>query len=259
MKKRTRNIIITACVAVVVVAAVLVGVFVGKPMVERQQVEQEFAARQQYLEELHQNTPDSNQLQYNEGVPLSEMDASNLEAYLSHEAQALIATPLDSLEAEAYHIALPVDVNYYSTPDASGEPAYTIPKGTEVRLYDIEEKDPAGAAPYGCVCYPDYEKGWRYGRAFLLMEGASSIKQSADDLRYYYVQTETLKAVLGAYYDKNQEVLSEVSGRQEYIDSCVQYIDRQLFSDGYFCSPELERLWDGYVTVAERTASQEKE
>ena len=29
MKKRTRNVIITACVAVVVVAAVLVGVFVG--------------------------------------------------------------------------------------------------------------------------------------------------------------------------------------------------------------------------------------
>ena len=241
MKKRTRNVIITACVAVVVAAAVLVGVFVGKPMVERQQVEQEFAARQQYLEELHQNTPDSNRLPYEEGVPLSEMDSRSLESYL-YGAQALMGTPLDSLDAEAYHITLPVDVNYYSTPDASGEPAYTIPKGTEVRLYDIEEKDPAGAAPYGCVCYPDYEKGWRYGRAFLLMEGASSIKQSADDLRYYYVQTETLKAVLGAYYDKNQEVLSEVSGREEYIDSCVQYIDRQLFSDGYFCSPELERL-----------------
>mgnify|MGYP005808844715 FL=1 len=258
MKKRTRNVIITACVAVVIAAAVLVGVFVGKPMVERHQVEQEFAARQQYLEELHQNTPDSNRLPYEEGVPLSEMDSRSLESYL-YGAQALMGTPLDSLDAEAYHITLPVDVNYYSTPDASGEPAYTIPKGTEVRLYDIEEKDPAGAAPYGCVCYPDYEKGWRYGRAFLLMEGASSIKQSADDLRYYYVQTETLKAVLGAYYDKNQEVLSEVSGREEYIDSCVQYIDRQLFSDGYFCSPELERLWDGYVTVAERTASQEKE
>ena len=258
MKKRTRNVIITACVAVVIAAAVLVGVFVGKPMLERHQVEQEFAARQQYLEELHQNTPDSNRLPYEEGVPLSEMDSRSLESYL-YGAQALMGTPLDSLDAEAYHITLPVDVNYYSTPDASGEPAYTIPKGTEVRLYDIEEKDPAGAAPYGCVCYPDYEKGWRYGRAFLLMEGASSIKQSADDLRYYYVQTETLKAVLGAYYDKNQEVLSEVSGREEYIDSCVQYIDRQLFSDGYFCSPELERLWDGYVTVAERTASQEKE
>lgn len=258
MKKRTRNVIITACVAVVVAAAVLVGVFVGKPMVERQQVEQEFAARQQYLEELHQNTPDSNRLPYEEGVPLSEMDSRSLESYL-YGAQALMGTPLDSLDAEAYHITLPVDVNYYSTPDASGEPAYTIPKGTEVRLYDIEEKDPAGAAPYGCVCYPDYEKGWRYGRAFLLMEGASSIKQSADDLRYYYVQTETLKAVLGAYYDKNQEVLSKLSGRQDYIDGCVQYIDRQLFSDGYFCSPELERLWDGYVTVAERTASQEKE
>ena len=258
MKKRTRNVIITACVAVVIAAAVLVGVFVGKPMVERHQVEQEFAARQQYLEELHQNTPDSNRLPYEEGVPLSEMDSRSLESYL-YGAQALMGTPLDSLDAEAYHITLPVDVNYYSTPDASGEPAYTIPKGTEVRLYDIEEKDPAGAAPYGCVCYPDYEKGWRYGRAFLLMEGASSIKQSADDLRYYYVQTETLKAVLGAYYDKNQEVLSKLSGRQDYIDGCVQYIDRQLFSDGYFCSPELECLWDGYVTVAERTASQEKE
>ena len=51
MKKRTRNIIITACVAVVAAAAVLVGVFVGKPMVERQQVEQEFAAIQQRKEE----------------------------------------------------------------------------------------------------------------------------------------------------------------------------------------------------------------
>lgn len=258
MKKRTRNVIITACVAVVVMAAVLVGVFVGKPMVERHQVEQEFAARQQYLEELHQNTPDSNRLPYEEGVPLSEMDSRSLESYL-YGAQALMGTPLDSLDAEAYHITLPVDVNYYSTPDASGEPAYTIPKGTEVRLYDSQDKSPSGPAPYGCVCYPDYEKGWRYGRAFLLMEGASSIKQSADDLRYYYVQTETLKAVLGAYYDKNQEVLSKLSGRQDYIDGCVQYIDRQLFSDGYFCSPELERLWDGYVTVAERTASQEKE
>ena len=258
MKKRTRNVIITACVAVVIAAAVLVGVFVGKPMVERHQVEQEFAARQQYLEELHQNTPDSNRLPYEEGVPLSEMDSRSLESYL-YGAQALMGTPLDSLDAEAYHITLPVDVNYYSTPDASGEPAYTIPKGTEVRLYDSQDKSPSGPAPYGCVCYPDYEKGWRYGRAFLLMEGASSIKQSADDLRYYYVQTETLKAVLGAYYDKNQEVLSKLSGRQDYIDGCVQYIDRQLFSDGYFCSPELERLWDGYVTVAERTASQEKE
>ena len=188
MKKRTRNVIITACVAVVVAAAVLVGVFVGKPMVERHQVEQEFAARQQYLEELHQNTPDSNRLPYEEGVPLSEMDSRSLESYL-YGAQALMGTPLDSLDAEAYHITLPVDVNYYSTPDASGEPAYTIPKGTEVRLYDSQDKSPSGPAPYGCVCYPDYEKGWRYGRAFLLMEGASSIKQSADDLRYYYVQT----------------------------------------------------------------------
>lgn len=91
------------------------------------------------------------------------------------------------------------------------------------------------------------------------MEGTFSIEQSEDDLRYYYVQTETLKAVLGAYYDKNQEVLSKLSGRQDYIDGCVQYVDRQLFSDGCFCSPELEYLWDGYVTVAEQTASQEKE
>ena len=38
MKKRTRNIIITACVAVVAAAAVLVGVFVIRPMVTEKKI-----------------------------------------------------------------------------------------------------------------------------------------------------------------------------------------------------------------------------
>ena len=263
MKKRTRNIIITACVAVVAAAAVLVGVFVGKPMVERQQVEQEFAAIQQRKEEANSNPnlPASRKLvHYDEGIPLSEIDTNDLEIYLP-KARAAIATPLDSPEEEAYHLPLPVDVNYYSSPDSSGKPAYTIPQGTEVLLYDNGEIDPYDPAPYGCVCYPDYQKGWRYGAAFLTMDSGMTISEarSNDELPYYYVRTEDLRAVLGAYYDKYQERFSAAKGREDYIDTYAEYIDHTLFTNGDFCSPELERLWDGYVTVAEQTASQEKE
>ena len=48
---------------------------------------------------------------------------------------------------------------YYATPDDSTAPAYTIPKGTEVLLYDSHEIDPIDPAPYGCVCYPEYTEG----------------------------------------------------------------------------------------------------
>ena len=32
-------------------------------------------------------------------------------------------------------MVLPIDVHYYTSPDASGEPALTVAKGTEVAVY----------------------------------------------------------------------------------------------------------------------------
>ena len=254
MKKRTRNLIITACVAVVVAAAVLVGVFVGKPIVERQQVEQEFTAIQQRRAEESANS--RKLMYYDENLPLSEMDPRDLERYLP-QAQAAAKTALDRPEEEAYHLPLPVDVEYYAAPDDSTAPAYTIPKGTEVLLYDSHEIDPIDPAPYGCVCYPDYQKGWRYGRAFLTMDSGSTIADSEEELPYYYVRTEDLEAVLGAYYDKYQEIFSQEENRQEYLEGYIQFIDRSLFVDGSFCSPELEHLWESYLMAKQMAENTE--
>ena len=52
---------------------------------------------------------------------------------------------------------------------------------------------------YGMASYPDYKKGWRYAKPF-----ATSLinnREAHDMEQCFYVRTDELKAVCGAYWD----------------------------------------------------------
>ena len=247
MKKRTRNVIITACVGAVVAAAVLVGVFVGKPMVERQQVEQEFAGYQASRAEQESKGmyvwPQITSNPYEEGVPVADMDESILNAMTPAVDAMGYAQP-----ENAHFMALPEDLHYYSSPDASGEPALTLKKGTVVALYGQELGVPGNEIGYGCVCYPDYQKGWRYGQAFIETEGADAMSVDAfyDKLESqpsYYVETTALERVLAEYYDLHRDDItylkSEFKSKGEFVHNTVRIMDHSLMESGLFCSPDL--------------------
>ena len=101
------------------------------------------------------------------------------------------------------------------------------------------------------------QKGWRYEELSLPWTAAPTIADSEEELPYYYVRDRRLEAVLGAYYDKYQEIFSQEENRQEYLEGYIQFIDRSLFVDGSFCSPELEHLWESYLMAKQMAENTE--
>lgn len=229
MKKRTRNLIITACVAVVVAAAVLVGVFVVRPMVTEKKI----------------SVKDWEDF-YHEEVPLPDIPWYLLKNYAGANgvtAGGYYAEPLPS-----NRMVLPIDVHYYSSPDASGEPALTVAKGTEVAVYFGElghgETDYVEAG-YGFCCFPDYEKGWRYGIPFTAEDLSQNVSVDwEENATRYYVQTSELDEVARVYVEENkdspaiQEMIEVIGGKDEFIHWLVRSCDHFMENGGFFDSPD---------------------
>lgn len=235
MKKKSRKKwVILASAAVVVVAAVLVGIFVGKPLWKQHEFQQnrKIQIEQRKLE-------DSEPLSfYDEGTPLSQAEPYELARVLP-QAMALLSYEQPE---NARFFELPEDLHYYSQPDASGEPAATIPKGTVVTLYESSEGFFGNMEGYGLCCYPDYQKGWRYGQMFVT--GEKEDKEFSDALAEcpsYYVQTKDLETIAAAFYDLHKEdvgYMKRFHGKDDFVYRGVRIIDQYLYNGGYFLSPD---------------------
>lgn len=167
---------------------------------------------------------------YSQGIPLNEMDFN---IYWREYLSGTIYTLLDY--GWEIHISLPCDVHYYAEKD--GECVLTLPEGTEVTVF------PGGSPTvrtygYGLICWPDYEKGWRYGQPFVT--GDEEVRFMAGPA--YYVKTSELEAVAEAFYAVNEEILQKQGASRHadrYAKRITRYLDNELFDYGIFYSPEL--------------------
>ena len=163
---------------------------------------------------------------YAQGIPLPEMDFT---VYFPYVTDGVAAINMGYTR----NINLPCDVDYFQS-KGDKAPALTLQKGTEV--YILSRNNPNGIhIGYGLQCWPDYEAGWRYGQPLITHDFPLSAI-IAEDPTMYYVKTEQLLAVAGEFYDTNK--ISTIS-RTEYQKKSVLFIDRCLYLNGAFCSPDL--------------------
>lgn len=236
MEKRSgKKWVILSCVAVVLIAAVLVGIFVGKPLLRQREFEQNRKVQME-LRNLDGTEPLSF---YDEKTPLSQVEPNELTKVLP---QAMAAIGYIQPE-NARFLELPEDLHYYAQPDASGEPAATIPKGTIVTLYEASEGYFDSNMGYSLGCYPDYQQGWRYGQMFVTeAKEGDAFYQALEDCPYYYVQTKDLETIAAAFYDLHKEdtdYLKQFQNKDDFVYRCVRIVDQYLWNDGIFASPDL--------------------
>ena len=179
--------------------------------------------------ELEKNFQDNGKGEpYSQKIPLSEMDFTPyMEAIFN---KMVIAAGAPNYTRK---IVLPCDVEYY-TDKTDKTPAVTLEKGTTV--YVLPSDDPDFTIGYGMQCWPDYEKGWRYGQPFYKEEFKYGM-MSRYGQPWYYVKSNQLEAVarefclVNNFYNRRHPYSPEKAG--------IEFIDRALYEYGAFCSPEL--------------------
>ena len=180
--------------------------------------------------ELEKNFQDNGKGEpYSQKIPLSEMDFTPyMEAIFN---KMVIAAGSPNYTSE---IVLPCDVEYY-TDKTDKTPAVTLEKGTTVYVLPSDEPD-LPTVGYGMQCWPDYEKGWRYGQPFYKEEFKYGM-MSRYGQPWYYVKSKQLEAVarefclVNDFYKSRNPYSPEKAG--------IEFIDRALYEYGAFCSPEL--------------------
>lgn len=200
---------------------------------------------------------------YEQQIPLNEMD---LFRYNRALYPAIVSWSPDS---GPHMMELPCDIHYYLTPDDSGEPELTLKKGTSVCVITEKAADSnQNPQNYGMASYPDYKKGWRYAKPF-----ATSLinnREAHDMEQCFYVRTDELKAVCGAYWDlltsdpesevwvydfggptsilpthlyghfsMGEKFLFGWAAKRQFVDHYILFSDLLLYSSGDFCSPDL--------------------
>lgn len=174
---------------------------------------------------------------YEQGVPVTEMDLDSFSSYLVWAVTAeYTAMPDISLEWDLY---------YYAAPDATAEPMFTVPAGTEILWWE-------GGAPhagYGLYGYPIYAAGWRYVQPFV-----AAGEEAGEAQPLAFIPTESLEQVA-------REILTRVPKLQQlaravgFTDTeaarrMVRVIDEQFYANGVFLSPDLyEPVWTWSSTL----------
>ena len=179
--------------------------------------------------ELEKNFQDNGKGEpYSQKIPLSEMDFTPYMEAIFNKMVIAAGSPNYTRE-----IVLPCDVEYY-TDKTDKTPAVTLEKGTTV--YVLPSDDPDFTISYGMQCWPDYEKGWRYGQPFYKEEFKKGMI-SRYGQPWYYVKSKQLEAVarefclVNDFYKSRNPYSPEKAG--------IEFIDRALYEYGAFCSPEL--------------------
>ncbi len=222
MKKESRRINKRVLMVGLLAAAVL-GIGAGVLV----KVCRDNAYRQQMLANFKDNGKDE---PYANRVPLHEMDFSVYDKYFP-QATAPILVKYER------KITLPCDVEYYSAKEDS-VPAVILPKGTEVYIFP-QDGGPFFIHGYGVRCWPDYEKGWRYGIPFLTFD-ASRLEDVYQDeeIPMYYVKTRQLEKVAEKFYENNPSAAVRIR-KSEYVKRAIRSIDQFLYDNGAFLSEEL--------------------
>lgn len=166
-------------------------------------------------------------------TPLTDMDFS---IYTSQYYSDIISPLVDPDYNK--RVTLPCDVEYYQSP-GDATPVLTLPKGSDVYVLP---RDAANfpTIGYGLQCWPDYQKGWRYGQPFFVTGDftRSMISQKYDK---YYVRTEQIASVAREFYNNNRKSLQNLTA-SEFQKEMVLEIDQTLYDNGAFCSPDLVDL-----------------
>ncbi|MEK3762121.1 hypothetical protein MKZ07_27375 [Paenibacillus sp. FSL P4-0338] len=171
---------------------------------------------------------------YGQGIPLEQMDLSTYSFYFP----GISAEPTYSL---THRIEAPVTLQYYTElPSGETPVALEIPKGTMIEA--IPEGTQASSfyeLGYGYTSYPTYEKGWRYVRPFKTAEDANPALSE----KYYYVQMDSLEAVLDSAIRANKPFRAAVRQQHWTLDqgkhTFARYIDDVLYQNGAYLSPDL--------------------
>lgn len=163
---------------------------------------------------------------YSQKVPLQEMD---LDIYFK-----AIFSEMGSGGTELNDnrkIILSNDVEYFENKN-DREPALVLKKGTTIYIHALRSDIMEG---YGLWTWPDYEAGWRYGKPFA--DNYTDI-QTSSLTKSYFVKQEQLASVADDYYNQN-ECFNRYSP-EEFRKRHLLFMDRVLYLEGAFCSPELE-------------------
>ncbi len=170
---------------------------------------------------------------YSQHVPLEEMSFG---AYGHYFGYLLPIQEPEYVET----LPLPCDIRYYASPEDK-EPVLTLEKGTVVHV-PAESGVSAGNSSTNnrgtpLRTWPSYEKGWRYGLAFV-PEGSEG---PTADSPMYYVRTDDIRAVAAKFVDANWDILSpnNFHTKREAREFFVLTIDRTLYQEGCYCSPDL--------------------
>lgn len=156
-------------------------------------------------------------------TPLHEMDFNEYGYYFK-----TLTAPIGVSFDVGNTVILPCDVEYYALKDVS-EPILTLKKGTEVCISSEKGEIPIG---YGLKCWPDYEKGWRYGYAFL----SEDFEDLPENAQMYYVKSKQLEKVAIESYKDNEDVHGKFQTEKEYVQNVTQEIDGVLYLNGAYLS-----------------------
>lgn len=152
----------------------------------------------------------------------------------------------DSAALMAYNyiekITSPVSISYYKSMD-DNTPVYTIKKG-DVISFKATGFTRSGVTYRGMESLPTNVQGWRLARPFEV-EG----EKRNDDL--LYVRVSDLEAVSKAWLDENPQAMASMSSdirrqrvlpvKQEYAKLLMLRLDRVLYEEGVYLSPDLTR------------------
>jgi hypothetical protein len=84
---------------------------------------------------------------------------------------------------------------------------------------------------YGYQCWPDYDKGWRYGYVFL----TEDFEKLTEDMEMYYVKSKQLEKVAAEFYEINENSFLGTT-KKEYVKNITQAIDISLQYNGAYLS-----------------------
>jgi len=164
---------------------------------------------------------------YAQGIPLDEMNFKVYARYLDTPRTLTLCEYVKEIE-------LPCDVHYYGQKE-DRDPVLTQEKGTRIYVLPSDQRDfEYCLIGYGIECWPDYQKGWRYGKPFLSGDGVTP----EDEVPAYFVRTEELEAVAKVFYQENKKYFREFSAAG-FAKWSTRTVDRALFKAGAFCSEDL--------------------
>ena len=182
---------------------------------------------------------------YADQIPLHEMDQQNLKRVWNYIKPAELVSDTGDASEHAT-MELPFDLHYYSGKNEH-KPALTLKKGEKIYLGTNVD------GGYGLLCWPDYDKAWRYGIPFQT-EAFVYDEIVFTENAGYYVKTDDLVKLYSAVYNQSRKTADELKWmavtNPDYkafvCSQTVFAIDSYLYTKGLFDSPALHEkivLW----------------